>query len=469
MTDPKAPPARGVFAISASQLKLWQLCPRSWFLKHVLRAPDDAGAGGLYLTRGNDFDRLVQLHVRDGVTGDTGAPKLANRQLYAAKRHLPEHRGAEVQFAYDIDAGGFRVRGKPDIRRRGWIQDTKTTSDRGPNRGAAEDRPPYALTDAHTPGGNLRPLSEDVQARLYAWCEFQLDPTLTNVYAQWIYVSKADCPVCWTSSTDFDRAYTEEWFDRVVRSAVAEMVRLAAEYDDGEPGGLTALDVGANSDSCRRCFVRAACPGPFEGVNVYGIKKGDPINMAFDLSKLRATPAPAVATPPPAPTPAVLINRPATQRPTANQGVTVSGSFGPAAEMAARARDTENALVVHSVEGPGAAFVQLEYVTPDDSANAPSDITEETPPAPKARRGRPRKSSTAEGSVTAPSTPVVADDTDPKAPAAAPTASGCAPSVGALAVAVSALISAVRSLETTGRTGCYLQDAEEALRAGGVS
>lgn len=256
------------FAISASQLKLFQLCPRSWFLKHVQRVPDDAGTGGLYLTRGNDFDQLVQLRVRDGVTGDAGTSKLANRQLHAAMRHLPEHGGAAVQFGYDVDAGGFRVHGKPDIRRPGWIQDTKTTSDRGPNRGKDKDSPPYALTDTHTPGGNVRPLSEDVQARLYSWAEFQLDATLTNSYAQWIYVSKADCPVCWTSSADFDRADTEAWFDRVVRPAVAEMRWLVALFTDT---GLTAADVGANPDSCRRCFVRAACPGPFEGVNVYGI------------------------------------------------------------------------------------------------------------------------------------------------------------------------------------------------------
>lgn len=264
MADPRP------FAISASQLKLFQLCPRSWFLKHVVRAPDDAGAGGLYLTRGNDFDRLVQMCVRDGVTGDSGAPKLANRQLHAAMRHLPEHGGAAVQFAYDVDAGGFRVRGKPDIRRPGWIQDTKTTSDRGPNRGKDKDSPPYTLTDTHTPGGNVRPLSEDVQARLYAWCELQLDPSLAHVYAQWVYVSKADCPVCWTSSADFDRGDTEAWFDRVVRPDVAGMQRLAAAYKHA-PDYLTAADVGANPDSCRRCFVRAACPGPFIGRNVYGI------------------------------------------------------------------------------------------------------------------------------------------------------------------------------------------------------
>src|SRR6185503_7194473 len=316
------------FSVSASQLKLYQLCPRSWYLKHVLRVPDDQGAGGLYLTLGNDFDRLVQLHVRDGVTGDSGAPKLANRQLTEAGRHLPLPRTAEVQFSYDIDAGGFHVRGKPDIRRPAWVKDTKTTSDRGPGRGKDKDSPPYALTDAHTPGGNVRPLADDVQARLYAWCEFQLDPALASVYAEWVYVSKADCPVCWTSAVDFDRADTLAWFDTVVRPIVARMMaytKLHAEH----PGNLHAEDIGANPDSCRRCFVRAACPGAFDGVNVYGItppKEPRKPNMAFDLSTLR-TPATATATAPPVVDPvaqleasiaavcdqvaAVAINRPA--------------------------------------------------------------------------------------------------------------------------------------------------------------
>lgn len=246
-----------VFKISASHLKLFRLCPRSWYLKHILRAPDDQGAGGLYLTRGNDFDRLVQLHVRDGVTGDSGAPKLANRQLAEARRYLPRRGEAAVQFSYSIPhPDGFTVTGKPDLRRPGFIQDTKTTSDRGPGRGAADDRPAYALTDAT--------LAEDEQALLYSWCELHLDPALERVTCEWVYVSKADCPKSWVARCVVTRAAAEAWFESYVRPTVARM----REYAES---GLTAEQLPANPDSCRRCFVRAACPGPFTGVNVYGI------------------------------------------------------------------------------------------------------------------------------------------------------------------------------------------------------
>jgi len=462
------------FSVSASQLKLYQLCPRSWYLKHVLRVPDDQGAGGLYLTLGNDFDRLVQLHVRDGVTGDSGAPKLANRQLTEAGRHLPLPRTAEVQFSYDIDAGGFHVRGKPDIRRPAWVKDTKTTSDRGPGRGKDKDSPPYALTDAHTPGGNVRPLADDVQARLYAWCEFQLDPALASVYAEWVYVSKADCPVCWTSAVDFDRADTLAWFDTVVRPIVARMMaytKLHAEH----PGNLHAEDIGANPDSCRRCFVRAACPGAFDGVNVYGItppKEPRKPNMAFDLSKLR-TPATATATAPPVVDPvaqleasiaavcdqvaAVAINRPASERSACSVRVEPDLTV------------TERPLVVHSIEGSAAALAMLAYEPPghDDSANAPSDVTGETAATPpKARRGRPRTRTApgASGAATAvaaepiavvidpdqcpieghgpkgQAAQLAADPTDSNWAMRTMTAPACAPSAGDRDVAVSALV-----------------------------
>ena len=265
------------FSISASQLKLFQFCPRSWYLKHILRAPDDQGAGGLYITRGNDFDRLVQRYVRDGLVGDPGAPKLANRQLAAARRSLPAT-GSDtaVQFAYRVPAGdGFVVVGKPDLRRPGWLGDTKTTSDRGPGVGAAADRPAYALTDAT--------LAEDVQFRLYAWCEFQLNSGLEQVYGVWTYVSKADAPKSWDVRAVAERDATLAWFESYVRPTARKMRELAAS-------GLTADAVGANPEACRRCFVRDACPGPFVGANVYGVtgpiekrEKG----MAFDVSKLR--------------------------------------------------------------------------------------------------------------------------------------------------------------------------------------
>ncbi len=184
------------------------------------------------------------------------------------------------------------------------------------------------------------------------------------------------------------------------------------------------------------------------------------MNMAFDLSKLRTNFGVAeVSTTPDGrmttvaqPTPAVAINRPASQRPV----------VAPA-----------EALTVTTIEGSAAAHALVEFVDTEGEEAAP----EVAPEPPKARRGRPRKTAapnvtatllaaaTAAG-VTDGTAGRVVGDADPKAPAGAPapTASGCAPSVGDLAAAVSALIDAVRALECYGKTGVFLEAAFAALR-----
>jgi hypothetical protein len=173
--------------------------------------------------------------------------------------------------------------------------------------------------------------------------------------------------------------------------------------------------------------------------------------MAFDLSKLK-NPAPATHVPATAPAPtrlppaleaqlaasvaAVAINRPADQRPARRPTV-------PASE----------ALTVTSVEATAAAHAMFEIVDTVGEEAAPPAPVEETPPAPKARRGRPRKTSspaptsgadTVEETPTAPE-PGGAPATDPKAVLTG-RASGCAPSAGDLGVAVSALFQARAAL-----------------------
>lgn len=189
----------------------------------------------------------------------------------------------------------------------------------------------------------------------------------------------------------------------------------------------------------------------------------------FDLKKLQGkvpTSAPAVA---PAAleeqlvasVAAVQINRPASDRP----------------------------LVVHSIEGSAAALAMLGYEAPgkDDSANTPSDVTEDGIDAvedrahavalaeqrPKARRGRPRKNTTstqlASGADTAADSATTAGAPDPKAqPGATTIAPKCVPSAGDLAVAVRALIDAITALECHGKTGRHLADAQAAVGRGGA-
>lgn len=299
-----------MMTLSASQLKDFDRCPRAWWLKYVARVPDDVAAGGKFLIAGTAFDELVQLQqsrlsldpaaVRKSavrhhpsVTAETldAVVDGAFRQLRVVEAALPRPKSHAVQFSYRIPVPGrpeFVVTGKPDLRQPGVIRDTKTTSDRGPGRGAGPDRPAYALTDATTPGGNLRPLNLDVQALLYAWCEFQLDLALAEVEAEWLYVSKCRSPRTWSARAGFARAEVDAWFQAWVLPRAEAMAVLKAGAAAGE-------DVPAAPETgCARCFTKLSC-SPLEGAQR---PEGSEKTMAFDLKALKRRPgggAPPVA------------------------------------------------------------------------------------------------------------------------------------------------------------------------------
>jgi hypothetical protein len=281
------------YAVSPSQIKDFDFCERSWYLASVARAQEDGNAGGLFLAQGDLFDEAVQRHAakmdlhsedlvgavradprraRPGVPEDKW-PELgarAARMLRAVQSSLPAPKTASVQKRYRVfvpgyeDRGGVVITGKTDLHQRGYIVDTKSTSDRGPGRGAAADRAPNALTDATTPGGDVKPLRDDVQARVYAWCEFQTDPDLAEVRCRWVYASKPSGegnPVGWHVEALFERAETEAWFAAYVRPRLDRMVELheASLFE------LVPFEARANTDSCLRCFRRLSCQNPFAG------------------------------------------------------------------------------------------------------------------------------------------------------------------------------------------------------------
>lgn len=272
-----------MMSVSASQLKDFTRCPRAWFLKTIARAPDDAAAGGKYLVQGTALDELVQLHqsrltlepdyVRAAAhrahphvsaEGLTEAVDLAFRQLAALHRSLPTPKSHAVQFSYSIPVPQrpeVRIVGRPDLRQPGRIVDLKTTSDRGPGRGCGLDRPAYALTDLRTEGGNLRPLAEDVQAALYAWCEVQLDLQLDAVHAEWLYVSKTPAPKHWSTAHSFTRAEVDGWFESWVLPRLDAMADLRARAAEG------ATAAAADQTGCTRCFVKLSCD-PYAGPQV---------------------------------------------------------------------------------------------------------------------------------------------------------------------------------------------------------
>lgn len=302
-------------SVSASQIKDFDRCERAWWLASVARAPDDANAGGQYLLQGDLFDEAVQrfsakmdLDAPDLVGAVRGKPGLrgaalttpdedwsrmaerAQRMLRAVQHHLPPPKTAKVQHRYRVLVPGYEARGGVvitgalDLRRPGEVWDTKSTTDRGPGRGRDAQTEPFALTDATTPGaGNINPLANDVQASLYAWCEFMEDPLRLSVRCTWVYASKpsSGSPQGWAVSHVFLRAETLAWFESYVRPRIDRMLEL---HENSEHE-LDQRIARANTDGCLRCFRRLSC-NPYSGAQA-PVPEGA-ITMALDLKKLRA-------------------------------------------------------------------------------------------------------------------------------------------------------------------------------------
>lgn len=484
--------------ISPSQVKDYLRCPRAWFLKSVLYAPDDAGAGGLFLMRGTAFDVCVQLWsagrplshqlvvagIRSERARDSGmsaftteqlyeAAELGMRQLRAAAAFLPEPTTAAVQHAYEVGVGGdVLLTGKTDLRRSGMVWDTKTTSDRGPGRGAANDRDAYALTDADTPGGNLRPLADDIQARCYALCEFLTNPDLVWCLVRWVYVTKSDSPSAWAVSHTFARGELFAWAAAFLWPLLREMAALKTgagklPFEWSEEKGALANAVAADQDGCARCFTKLACHN-FDGVQLDSAAKAfrlplvssnqptkDPAIMPFVFKRPGAPgqslegPPPAVAEPP-----VVFTHQNAVAAPMAARAVrTVEGVDQVRARLALAADPTQArapvsphfapAVAVNrpAVQRPAPAAPAVETTgEPAADADAPAAFDGPVSVVPKARRGRPRKSPALAGAGG------VADHSPTPAPtggAANPSASGSARD---LAVAAEDLASAVQSM-----------------------
>lgn len=333
MTEPP-PSARlsAAYAVSPSQLKAFDECERSWYLASVARAPDDDQAGGLYLLQGDLFDEAVGrycarmgVEVEDLVDAVRAKPGLrgaalttpaekwvelaerAQKMLRAVQPHLPAPKapGLRLQHSYRVrvpgyeDRGGVVLTGKADLRFPGYVADAKSTTDRGPGVGRDADTAPFALTDADTPGaGDLRPLRRDPQALAYAWCEFQLDPELSEVRLRWVYASKPSSgnPRGWAVNATVTRDEVEARFAEYVRPRLDRMVEL-------HEASLVALDQGlarANLDSCARCFRRRACD-PFVGAQQH-TKEQYPVPTAAEIRARQAARAAGGAPPvPPAP------------------------------------------------------------------------------------------------------------------------------------------------------------------------
>lgn len=253
------------FELSASRLKKFLQCPRSYYLHHVARVDQDPG--GKYLEIGNAYDGHVEWYVTEGKRGVRNIDPKILGMFAAAKPNLPAPGTVTTQHQYRIDAGGFVVTGKADFRRRGWVGDAKTTSDRGRGRGK----------DAHTPPRALDPetLQNDVQSLLYAWCEFQLDPSLVTCQLVWTYVTKESKPTSWNVHASVARPFVEPWFAQVVRPAAAAMAALHALP--------TADQATANLESCAWCWVKAHC-NPYVGPNTYSTEE---VAGSVDLIRLR--------------------------------------------------------------------------------------------------------------------------------------------------------------------------------------
>ena len=306
IVPPSGGAPRAALAVSASQLKDLDRCERAWYLASVAHAPDDGEAGGQYLLQGDLYDVACQNYqarldvgVDDLIAAVRAKPGLrgaaltlddakwrelaerAQRMLRATQRFLPAPKTARIQHRYRVfvpgyeDRGGVVITGTCDFRdpRGGVVWDTKTTADRGRGRGRDAATPPYAL--------NETTLAADVQARLYAWCEFMLDPDRAFVRCIWVYASKASpmSPDGWAVEVTFSRYDTIAWFANYVRPRLDRMVELHLASEIELDAGLAR----ANHDGCVRCFRRGACD-PFSGLQAHF--RGE--EEMVDFAKLRA-------------------------------------------------------------------------------------------------------------------------------------------------------------------------------------
>lgn len=303
IVPPSGGAPRAAYAVSASQLKSFDSCERAWYLSSVAKADDDPETGGQYLLQGDLYDAAGQAYVgrldvdvesliaavraKPGLRGaalDTPDAKWrelaerAQRMLRATQRFLPAPKSARIQHRYRVFVPGYEARGgvvitgATDFRVPGLVWDTKTTADRGPGRGRDDATAPYAL--------NETTLRTDVQARLYAWCEFMLDPDRLSVEVRWVYASKASpkSPAGWDVRATFMRRDTLEWFDGYARPRLDRMVELHTASEIA----LDAEMARANHDGCARCFKRAACD-PFQGEQALVRGEEDMV----DFAKLR--------------------------------------------------------------------------------------------------------------------------------------------------------------------------------------
>lgn len=303
IVPPSGGAPRAAYAVSASQLKSFDSCERAWYLGSVAKADDDPETGGQYLLQGDLYDAACQAYVgrldvdveslvaavcaKPGLRGaalDTPDAKWrelaerAQRMLRATQRFLPAPKSARIQHRYRVFVPGYEARGgvvitgATDFRVPGLVWDTKTTADRGPGRGRDGATAPYAL--------NETTLRADVQARLYAWCEFMLDPDRLSVEVRWVYASKASpkSPAGWDVRATFMRRDTLEWFDGYARPRLDRMVELHTASEIA----LDAEMARANHDGCVRCFKRAACD-PFQGEQALVRGEEDMV----DFAKLR--------------------------------------------------------------------------------------------------------------------------------------------------------------------------------------
>lgn len=394
--------------ISPSQLRGFDRCERSWWLTSVASVTEDAGAGGQYLAAGDLFDEACQLHQArmdlsvDALVqtcrrrrGDSGLEdakwrELAERavlQLRAAERFLPAPKTATIQHWYCVPYGvGVHIVGKADFRRPGRVWDTKTTSDRGPGRGRDGDTPPRAL--------NVDTLAGDVQARVYAWCEFQLNPDLHWCEVSWVYVSKPSgrgAPEAWVVSVTFSRSDTLDWFDAYAPPRLARMAELhaAVSHEALVDIRLDQRAARANHDGCTRCFRRNSC-WPFEGAQAH---EGG--NMV-DVKKLRAEQAARAAR---GEKPGPLVAAMETELETALRASLVAEATAAASAPGDRRADIVPINRPDAPANPAAAPAIID-TTGHEVPKEPS--TEVAGPTVKRGRGRPRKGAGGAGVMAAP-------------------------------------------------------------------
>ena len=244
--------------LSASQVQLFQLCPRKWWLNKIAGIPDSAPTAALEL--GSEVHARIEKYLLGG--GDTMGP------IERAGFHFlpkPLSLGIEHEIS-DFALEGVPVRGRIDGWNASgeWIDDEGETRPMSPNTTEIID---WKTTSNLQYAKNASQLAVNPQMLIYAKYALKLLPELNNVRLSHGSFQTARGRGALKTSTVCSREQVEVNYDQHVKLSILGMKEASTAKSE--------LEVTPNFSSCRAfnrpCPYMATCHGKNLGLRLLGI------------------------------------------------------------------------------------------------------------------------------------------------------------------------------------------------------